>query len=347
MGKFKHITWNDRLIIERMYNKGKKVKDIAEALGCCVSTIYNELKRGYYPHTDSELIDKPGYSPNIAQEKYDGNKSGKDPDLKIGNDIALADFLENKILNEKYSPQAALYAIKNEELKFSVEIKSVNTIYSYIEKGVFLNLSMEDLRRKAKKKKRKVKRAKSSPKGTSIEKRPEEVSDREEFGHWEMDCVKGKRENGTTLLVLTERMTRYEIIQVLKTCSTDEVRKAMNRIEKEFKSLFYSIFHTITVDNGSEFADAESMEKALYRVGKRTDVYYCHPYCSYERGTNENQNRLIRYFYPKGTDFDETIKKDKVEEVQTWINNYPRRMFDGGTAEQAFKRECEKLKNIA
>jgi transposase, IS30 family len=344
MGKhFKHLTWNDRLYIEKLCSRGNAPKDIADIVGCCVSTIYNELRRGRYVHTNSDLTEEVRYSPDMVQAKYDENMKNKGPGLKIGNDRELADYIEDKILNEKYSPQAALYEVKKEEKKFSVEIKSVNTIYSYIRKGVFLNLSMEHLHRENKRSKEKVKRAKRPPQGTSIEKRPDIVSDREQFGHWEMDCVKGKRTNGTTLLVLTERKTRYEIIKVLRACSADEVRKALNRIEKEFKSSFYSIFHTITVDNGSEFADVEAMEKALYRVGKRTDIYYCHPYRSCERGSNENQNRLIRYFYPKGTDFDKVVKRKDVRALQAWINNYPRKLFDGGTAEQAFRNECEKL----
>lgn len=344
MGKhFSHLTWSDRLYIEKLYNKGNTPQEIAEVVGCCRTTIYNELRRGRYIHTNTDLTEEVRYFPDMVQTKYDENKKNKGPRLKIGSDTELASYIEDKIVNEKYSPQAALYAIRNEGRKFSVEIRSVNTIYSYIEKGVFLNLSMEHLHRKKKKPKRKVKRAKRPSKGVSIEKRPEIVSDREQFGHWEMDCVKGKRSNGTTLLVLTERKTRYEIIQVLKACSTDEVRKAMNRIEKEFKSAFYTIFNTITVDNGSEFADTETIEKALYRVGKRADVYYCHPYCSCERGSNENQNRLIRYHYPKGADFDKVVKKDEVRKLQEWINDYPRRMFEGGTAGRAFRDECEKL----
>lgn len=344
MGKhFSHLTWSDRLYIEKLYNKGNTPQEIAEVVGCCRTTIYNELRRGRYIHTNSDLTEEVRYSSDMAQQKYDENKKNKGPGLKIGSDIELANYIEDKIINEKYSPQAVLYAIRNEGRKFSVEIKSVTTIYSYIDKDVFLNLSTEHLHRKKKKPKRKAKRAKRPSKGTSIEKRPESVADRDQFGHWEMDCVKGKRSNGTALLVLTERKTRYEIIQVLKACSADEVRKAMNRIEKEFKSAFYTIFNTITVDNGSEFADTEAIEKALYRVGKRADVYYCHPYCSCERGSNENQNRLIRYHYPKGADFDKIVKKDEVRKLQKWINGYPRRMFEGGTAGRAFRNECEKL----
>ena len=105
---------------------------------------------------------------------------------------------------------------------------------------------------------------------------------------------------------------------------------------------FYKLFKTITVDNGSEFLDYESIEKALYRVGKRTTVYYCHPYRSCERGSNENQNKLIRRWYPKGSDFDKILKKRDVKRVEKWINDYPRKMFDGKTANEMFDDECSK-----
>ena len=114
-----------------------------------------------------------------------------------------------------------------------------------------------------------------------------------------MDCVIGKLNNRKTILVLTERKTRYTILEVLKEHTASEVVKALNRIEKRYGSSFYRIFKTITVDNGSEFADYIGMEKSLYRIGNRTKVYYCHPEAPHERGSNEVGNRLIRRFYPK------------------------------------------------
>ena len=179
--------------------------------------------------------------------------------------------------------------------------------------------------------------------GTSIEKRPEEVLNRNEFGHWEMDSVIGLVKNKKTLLVLTERKTRFEIVEVMKSHTTTEVKRALNRIEKRAGSDFYKVFKSITVDNGTEFCGFKGIEKALYRVENRTKVYYCHPYCSCERGSNENQNRLVRYFYAKGTDFDKILDKKDVKTMQTWINKYPRRMFGGGTAEERFKEECRKI----
>ena len=158
-----------------------------------------------------------------------------------------------------------------------------------------------------------------------------------------MDCVIGKQKNKKTLLVLTERKTRYEIILLLKAKTVDEVRKALNRLEKKLYSTFYSLFKTITVDNGLEFSNPEILEKAVYRVGQRTKIFYCHPYSSSERGSNENQNKLIRRHFPKSYDFDLHLKKSDIKNAQEWINNYPRKLFDGKSAKYIFNIECEKI----
>ena len=114
-------------------------------------------------------------------------------------------------------------------------------------------------------------------KGESIENRPDEIDTREEMGHWEMDTVKGKQ--GVTkscLLVLTERKTRDEIVAKLPDQKAESVVNALDRLEKKWGDMFYNVFKSITVDNGSEFADYEGMEKSCCREGKRTTIYYCH-----------------------------------------------------------------------
>ena len=154
-----------------------------------------------------------------------------------------------------------------------------------------------------------------------------------------MDTVVGKQGvSKKSLLVLTERKTRKEIIIELKEHTTENVARALNRLERKFGAMFYKIFKTITVDNGSEFQDCEGLEKALNRKGSRTKIYYCHPYRSCERGSNENQNRMIRRRIPKGTDLDQIDKKE-IKETEEWINNYPRRLFGYASANEMFDKE--------
>lgn len=343
--KNKHLTLNERYIIERMVNKGYRKREIADAVGCCVATVYNELKRTTYMHT-IDYRDVPRYAPETAHENYRAMLKLKGRKPKLAVDTKQKEVIQQIILMKRYSPAAALTYIKQNDMdsEFLLPlIKSVNTIYSAIERGIFENLQLKQLpsggRYKAKKKK-KVMPTKSASKGTSIERRPDEVITRCEFGNWEMDTVKGKSTSKKCLLVLTERKTRYEIIEVLKSCTTVEVIRALNRIEKRYGSSFFGIFRTITVDNGTEFSDYEGMEKALYRVGKRTEVYFCHPHAPHERGTNEVQNKLIRRFFPKGSDFDAIVNRNDVKITEKWMNEMPRKLFGGKSAADMFSECC-------
>lgn len=162
---FKCLTYTDRLRIESMLRQKMKKQAIADTLRVHVSTIYREIKRGEYEHLNSDLTTEIRYSPDIAQAAIDEPKSSMGPDLKIGKDHELANFLENLIVNESYSPGAALGEIKRNNLRFQTTICEA-TLYSYIRKGVFLNLTMEHLpRRGQKKQKHEQVKAKKAPRG--------------------------------------------------------------------------------------------------------------------------------------------------------------------------------------
>lgn len=322
--RFKHLTWDDRLRIETMLKDGRKIKEIADEIGVHISTIYNEVNRGRYIHTNSDLTEEERYSPDIAHQAYKENLAAKGPELKIGTDHKLANHIEKKIIEENYSPGAVLGEIKEQGLEFETTICET-TLYSYIDKGIFGTITNKNLPEKGKRKRKynKVKKAARPAKGESIEKRPEEIDNRETFGHWEMDCVEGKKKTKRTLLVLTERLTRQEIIIPMRDHTARSVVSALDRLERSYGKMFYKIFQTITVDNGSEFADCAGMERSCRRKKSRTKMYYCHPYSSFERGSNENLNKMIRRWFPKGTDF-RKITTQAIKAVETWINNYPR-----------------------
>ncbi len=346
--KGKHLSFVDRLTIERMILKGYKKNEIADVVGCCIGTIYNELKRSRYKHTTTELLELDRYNPDGAEAKYRKHLKAKGQKPKILSDEKLMKYIEYMIVEYKYSPKAVLDKIKEDNLEFDINIKSVNTIYSAIKKGYLKGVTLEALPRhgKFRKRKKRVVTHKKLPAGTSIEKRPSYIDDRLIFGHWEMDSVIGQISNHKTALVVTERKTRFEIIEPMKAHTTEEVVRALNRIEKRYGSAYFRIFKTITVDNGSEFKDYEGMEKALYRVGKRSDIYYCHPNSPHERGTNENNNILIRRHLPKGSNFDILLTRTKVKEVEAWINEYPRGILNGKSAKYMFNQELRKL-NLA
>ena len=341
--EYKIFTRTKRDQLEALYNAKVPVKKICTILGYPHQSIYRELKRGYYMHRNHDWTETRKYSADIAQIKADINSSAKGAPLKIGNDHKFAHFVEDMVL-AGYSPEAILLYIKEHGLTFKTKVCRV-TLYSYIDKGVFLKISNKNLLRKGEMKKPKEeKQAKKLPDVEhSIERRPEEITKRLAFGHWEGDTVVGKRKRGETVLTFTERLTRMEIILRSMDKSAASTVRLLNRLERKLgSSTFRKIFKSITFDNGTEFSDTKGIEFSPYTKKRRTTVYYCHPYCSSERGSNENQNGFIRRFIPKGTSIS-SYSDQYIKNVQDFINRYPRKMFDGECAEKRFKNELDKL----
>jgi len=343
---FSHLTKNDRYKIEALLNMGHSKQEIADEIHVHVSTIYREIKRARMVQLTTELVEVDKYNPDEAHKKYRENLSAKGAPLKIGNDHELAEYIERKIIDEHRSPAAALAEIRLEGREFKTSI-CVSTLYSYIEKGVFLTLTNADLPEKPKKKRkyRKVKEQKRASRGESIEKRPAEVDERNTFGHWEGDTVYSKKKKREALLVLTERETRREIMEKMPDRTKESVVRAFDRIERRYGALFPKIFRTITFDNGGEFADVEGIERSAIRKGrKRTKAYFCHPYSSCERASNECQNKMIRrdHLFPKGTDFGK-VTAAAVKEAEAWVNNYPREILGWLTSEILFMERVAAL----
>ncbi|HEV3580812.1 TPA: IS30 family transposase [Streptococcus pneumoniae] len=150
------------------------------------------------------------------------------------------------------------------------------------------------------------------PAGQSIAQRPEAINLRLENGHYEIDTVLLTRAKNYCLLVLTDRKSRHQIIRLIPNKSADVVNQALKLILKQHKIL------SITADNGTEF-------NRLFDVFSEEHIYYAHPYASWERGTNENHNRLIRRWLPKGT---KKMTPKEVAFIEKWINNYPKKCLD-------------------
>lgn len=348
MGKHhRQLNYRDRLKIEDLYKEKHSVIDIAERIGVTRQTIYNELKRGkYLKRRDSDWKDIECYSADLAQHDYEEKTSMRGCQLKIGSDQKFADYVEKKILEDHYSPEAVLGEIDAKGLQFETHI-CVATLYSYISKGLFLNLTNKDLPVKAERKrpyKRVRKKVRNHTYGNDLEARPDEVNSRENFGDWEMDTVVGPRgKSKHSLLVLTERKTRKEIVRILTEHTAANVVRVLDKLEKEMGDLFHKVFRTITVDNGTEFSYFDEMQRsALDKNKNRTTVYYCHPYSSYERGSNENANRLIRRHIKKSINFDDATEKD-IQKIEDWMNNYPRGIFNFHTANEMYDFEMKQL----
>lgn len=334
MRKFHHLTWNQRLQIEAMLKAKLPVKDIARIVGVHISTIYNERKRGQYTHLNTDYTEELRYSPDIAEQRYRYNLQGKGAPLKIGNDYDFYNFMNFMICQKRYSPAAAL-AVASRKHNFKTRV-CISTVYNYMHKHIF-DLP-KDLNRVPRKRVVNHQPAAKRSRGVSIEERPKEIDLRLICGHWEMDTVQGKQGTHKCFLVLTERKSRYEIVLPLKQKTIKCVVSALNGLERRYGAKFKQIFKTITVDNGCEFSDYDGMRKSILSKGFRTTIFYCHPYSSWDRGSNENLNKMIRRFYPKGISL-ERVTSDALNEVQEYINDYPRGIHNYDSAKMVIMRE--------
>lgn len=342
----KYITLTQRRDIEKCLSMGMSKTDTAKFIGMSLRTVYRELERGKCTQR-KKVYDVYGecigyqtytiYSADVAEDKFRLNMTSKGAPLKVGNDYDFINYVERRVLEDKLTPCAVVGEMKRN--KPCKTIVSKTTMYRYIGMGLFMNMSMRYATKTKQYRQAKIKRP---PKGTSIEKRPVEVAERNSFGNWEMDCVCSKQGTTSAFLVLSERLTRKEIIFKMPNKQAKTVVHCINKLERRYGKLFRKVFKSITVDNGVEFSDFEGLEKSIYG-GKRTSVYYCHPYTSCERGTNERINRDIRKKYPKGTDFT-NITESEVRGLEDWVNAYPREIFGFATSGEKF---AEQLKLIA
>ena len=325
--KYKHITLAERTMIETWYNCDKKSKkEISVLLHKSERTIRREINRGLVKVLNYDLTDKYEYSARIAQRKYEYGMTSKGPELKLDQDLKLVKHIEKEIYENKKSPEVV--AVQLSEYGFSIKL-SGRTIRNAIYSGIIFDKVKKGkiIYKKEYKNKNKEKRvSKLIPAEKSIEYRPKEANIRSVYGHWEGDLVVGKQGTKTVLFTLTERKTRQEIIMKLSNKETKTIARAIDKLERKYKGKFYNMFKSITFDNGVEFMGYKGIEKSCLRKKERTNIYYAHPYCSGERGTNENNNRLIRRFIPKGVDISQ-IKQSKIKEIENWINNYPRQIF--------------------
>lgn len=334
----KNLTYTQRLQIEALFNARIDNANIAKQIGVSLRTIQRELKRGEYQHLKKQSNFWYGdkykrvikYSADIAHRKYKINCTAKGRPLKIGKDYDFINYINNRVKNEHITAHAVWGEILYKQIPFNTKI-SKQTLYNYIKLGLFSNVKIEERRRTYKKVV--IKRI---SRGISIEQRPKEIENRLIFGHWELDCLCGC--SRTTFFVMTERMTRREIIIKMKDQSQKSVINCLDYLEKKYKSKFKKIFKTITVDNGSEFLNFAGMEKSLYTKKKRTHIYYCHPYCSSERGSNERMNREIRRLVPKGKDLSK-YSESEVKDIENWLNNYPRKVLGFATSQELFEQQ--------
>ena len=338
--KYVHLTETERYKIEGLLEGKKRVGEIAVILRRDSATIYREIERGTVKRLGYDLSEKAEYRANVGQADYEKQGRNKERSLKIGKDKDLEAYLKNKMIIGKFSPDAAIGLIKAEGRVFKGMI-TTKTLYNYIDAGYLSGISNKNLWQKKNKKKRGYKAVSrvntKNRECRSIEDRPKKVDNRVEYGHWEGDTVKGPLGSRASLFTLTERKTREEIIIKINEGTQEAIKEAIDGLEKKYGVGFKIKFKSITFDNGVEFLGWRSLEVSLLKpADPRTTIYFAHSYSSWERGTNENQNRMIRRFIPKGTNI-ANISDKEVQWIQDWMNNYPRKILGNKTANQMAK----------
>lgn len=309
--KMKHLTREQRFEISLMLQEGKSRKDIAKAIGVSTSTISRELRK------NCDLRNGV-YNYDLAQRKYETRlkfRGCKPVFTKEMKDTVIS------LLEEGYSPEQ----IKGRSNVEGFAMVSHETIYRWIwddkrKKGSLY----QSLRRKGKKNNKRG----STHAGRGcidIEKRPSIVDLKQRFGDLEIDTVIGSNHKGA-LVTINDRLTSK--VWIRKLSGKDAAPLALKTIEalQPIKDLI----HTITADNGKEFAKHQEIAKEL-----QITFYFCKPYHSWERGANENMNGLIRQYIPKGTDFSE-ITDEFVSWVENKLNNRPRKRLGYLTTNEKF-----------
>lgn len=292
---------------------------IAKMLGIARSTLYQELKRGTVTQMDTNLVKYEKYFADAGQRVYRENRKNSRNPYKLAKVSEFIEYAEKCILEEKKSPDAIVGYARKYRL-FGNDIVCTKTLYNYIDLCL-LRVRNIDLLLKVKRNQKKDRvRENKKNLGESIENRPKIVDSRTTFGHWEIDTIVGTVDTTSVLLTLDERKTRTRIIRKIESRTSEAVNKAMREIVGKFGGNAPEIFKTITADNGSEFSH---LNEAL----PFTDVYFAHPYSPSERGTNENQNGIVRRFFPKGKSFVD-VSNEVVQRVQDWINFLPRKILD-------------------
>jgi len=330
---FKHLSEFDRGKIKALIEEGLSPAQIALRLGRHRSTIGREIKRGTTVQRRSDLTTYEAYFPETGQAVYESNRLSCGKKVKALQVEPFLQYAEKMILEGKWSPDVVVGVARRKGKFDKFSMVCTKTLYNYIDKRI-MNVRNIDLPLKTRRKhKKSAVRQHKRLLGKSISERPENIDNRKEFGHWEIDTVIGKRSNDNALMTLTERKTRGHLIYLLEEKDAESVNKAFSQIREKSGPLFTHLFRSITADNGSEFA-------GLDRQG--LDVYYAHPYSAWERGTNERHNGLIRRFIPKGKAIKD-LTLEQIKRIENWCNNLPRKILGYRTPAELFNDEIQRI----
>jgi len=293
---YHHFTISERGRIEGLHQAGYSARKIAIAMGRHHSSISRELKR-----TSAST-----YMAESSQHDYEARRERSRSVGKITD--SLVEIIEEK-LSKTWSPEQIVNTVLTGKLSFK-------TIYTWIYRGWLKHVQLNQLRQKGKRRKPVETRGRIVV-GRTIADRPAEVETRETFGHWELDTVVSSRgKSKGCLATFVERKSRLYTAIKIPNRSASSMEAAITQV---FSTLPSAAFKTATTDRGKEFACNEILEEKL-----GLPLYFADPYCSWQRGSNENANGLLREFYPKKTDL-ALIDQDELIKNLFLLNSRPRK----------------------
>ena len=321
-----HFTVEQRYKLEVLLQQYVPKTQIATTLNKHISSIYREIGR----NSDAR---NSVYKGSLAIRKCDKRHKEKLKNQCFTNDIKA--YVEN-LLMEDLSPEQ----IVGRALKDNVECVCIETIYKLVWEDKKQNGILHTHLRNQGKMYRK-RGASKDKRGQivgriGIENRPKEVDDKQRFGDLEIDLVIGKDHKGA-LLTINDRATGVLQMKKLESKDAEIVKAATIELLEKWKP----ILKTITSDNGKEFAKHHLIAKAL-----EIDYYFANPYCSWERGANENLNGLVRQYFPKGSDFS-LITAEQVKMVVEKLNNRPRKRHQYNSPNEVYLQKLNSNKAFA
>jgi transposase, IS30 family len=315
---YKRLTREERYQINALLRSEISIRGIAENLGRSPSTISREINRNFSVRQ---------YAPRIAHQKYLDRRKIIHRPLKIRGVVKTQVVL---MLKKQWSPEQICAVLAKKKIHITHE-----TVYRYIYRD-FKNggLIYKNCRRKRKYRRTRLAthnyKNKGKRKVPPFSSRPKIVDKRTRIGDWERDTIVS-RPGGKRLLTIVDRVTRYTKISLVQGCHAKYIHRSTVQLLKNLP------VKTITNDNGQEFKDYHLTEKSL-----DIKIYFNDPYSSWQRGTNENTNGLVRQYFPKRTDF-ELVTEKEVKRVENLLNNRPRKCLGYKTPKEVQRSRSKAL----
>jgi IS30 family transposase len=292
-----HLTFQERQFLYRLKRKGKTNPEIAELMGRDRSTIHRELKRN---------MGQRGYRPKQAQRLAEERRLASRRPHKM-DEPDVHQYVQDR-LEKCWSPEQIAGRVQCDYPRAPARWLSRQTIYDWIESRA------PEWQRLLRRGGRPPEKRGKLTDCVRIDGRPDVINRRRRYGDWEGDTIVGKSRH-SALVTLVERKSGYVRIGRVDSMKSDRTMRVAKRRMKDLPS---ALRRSMTFDNGKEFAEHRRLTREL-----GLDVYFADPYASWQRGTNENMNGLLRQFFPKGTDFTQ-ISHRKVACVEQLINQRPR-----------------------